>query len=92
MNYSNLTTNDLQDQFSDDVISRLSIWTLNGNEISLKYTLSEFHLTYTDKGWNGMIVLVVDFSQPWSIMERLEHWVSVLEDHLATIKVRQNIR
>ena len=78
---------DPQDQFSDDVISRLSIWSVNSDGISMQYSLTESHLTYSDKGWNGMVVFVVDYSQPWSLMERLENWVDVLEKHLGSIKV-----
>ena len=34
-----------------------------------------------------MVVLVVDYSRPWNMMERLEHWVSVLEKHIESMKV-----
>ena len=34
-----------------------------------------------------MAVLVVDYSRPWSVMERLEHWVEVLDKHIESMKV-----
>ena len=44
--------------------------------------------TYTDKGWSGMILLVVDYTQPWALLERLEYWVAVLDSHIESLKVQ----
>jgi len=78
---------DIRDQFSDDIVSRLSIWTINSDEGTLQYTLSDHNLRYTDKGWSGMALLVVDYSRPWSILERLQHWVGVLDRHIESLKI-----
>ena len=39
-----------------------------------------------------MVVLVVDYSRPWSVMERLEHWVEVLDKHIESMKVSRKSR
>ena len=33
-----------QDQFSDDIVSRLSIWTINSEKDTLQYALTDYNL------------------------------------------------
>ena len=37
-----------------------------------------------------MVVIMVDYSKPWEIIERLEHWVKVLSHHLDSLDLKES--
>lgn len=83
----------IKDHFSEDIVSRLSVWTLNSerdSSASLHYAFNDSHCTHSDKGWGPMVVIMVDYSKPWEIIERLEHWVKVLSHHLESLDLKES--
>ncbi|CAH1368659.1 hypothetical protein MTP99_010132 [Tenebrio molitor] len=79
---------DVRDDYRDDQ-TRLSVWVLDGdpghNDL-LKFALSEETFQHT------LVILTVTMTAPWSILEQLQHWASVLADHLDKLKVDVDLR
>jgi dynein light intermediate chain 1 len=65
------------------------VWVLDGdpghNDL-LKFALSEETFQHT------LVILTVTMTAPWSILEQLQHWASVLADHLDKLKVDVDLR
>ena len=61
---------------SDDNLPRLNVWVLQDAEKAdlLKLVLKPEHLEYMTA------VIVLDFDQPWEMMESLTKWTSLLND------------
>ncbi|KAJ8953663.1 hypothetical protein NQ314_007270, partial [Rhamnusium bicolor] len=83
---------DVRDDYRDDH-TRLSVWVLDGDPAHadlLKFALNE------ETFQNTLVILTVAMTTPWGILEQLQHWASVLADHLDKLKldvdVRQNRR
>lgn len=83
---------DVRDDYRDDH-TRLSVWVLDGDPAHtdlLKFALNEetFHDT--------LVILTVTMTSSWAILDQLQHWASILADHLDKLKldvdVRQNRR
>eukprot|EP01132_Coremiostelium_polycephalum_P002397 gene2397-2964_t len=68
-----------EDDTSDDPIGRINFWSLEGeaehNDL-LKFALNKENIQ------NCMIVITLDFSQPWNIVEQLKNEYKKLQDRL----------
>lgn len=63
---------------------RLGIWALDGDPNHtglLKYALTEQNFEHT------LVMLVASMAHPWSILDSLENWVSVLRQHIDRLKL-----
>eukprot|EP00049_Salpingoeca_infusionum_P018061 m.355572 g.355572 ORF g.355572 m.355572 type:complete len:449 (+) comp17285_c0_seq1:238-1584(+) len=63
----------------EDVIGRLGMYTLDGNEDHKD--LIPFVLNKDTLG-DVAVMIVVDYSRPWSMLSSLQKWVVVLQNHL----------
>lgn len=73
----------VHDEDRDD-LTRCNVWILDGDLYHkglLKFAVSGESVR------DSLAVLVADMSRPWSIMESLQKWASVLRDHLDKLKV-----
>jgi len=71
-----------EDDTSEDPIGRINFWSLEGESTQndlLKFALNKDNIK------NSMIIITLDFSQPWSIVESLKKWLSVLEEQIKQI-------
>lgn len=82
----------VRDDYRDDH-TRLGVWVLDGDPSHsdlLKFALNEENFQDT------LVILTVSMTTPWGILEQLQHWSSVLADHLDKLKLdidsRQNRR
>ncbi|XP_076254743.1 dynein light intermediate chain [Rhynchophorus ferrugineus] len=82
----------VRDDYRDDH-TRLSVWVLDGDPSHsdlLKFALNEETFQET------LVILTVSMTTPWGILEQLQHWSSVLADHLDKLNIdidtRQNRR
>ncbi|XP_044268038.1 cytoplasmic dynein 1 light intermediate chain 1 isoform X1 [Tribolium madens] len=79
---------DVRDDYRDDQ-TRLSVWVLDGDPGHtdlLKFALNEETFQHT------LVILTVTMTAPWSILEQLQHWASVLADHLDKLKLDVDLR
>ncbi|XP_067104804.1 cytoplasmic dynein 1 light intermediate chain 2 isoform X1 [Osmerus mordax] len=73
----------VHDEDRDD-LTRCNVWILDGDLYHkglLKFAVSAESLG------DSLAVFVADMSHPWSIMESLQKWASVLRDHLDKLKI-----
>uniref|UniRef100_A0A667XBF8 Dynein light intermediate chain n=1 Tax=Myripristis murdjan TaxID=586833 RepID=A0A667XBF8_9TELE len=73
----------VHDEDIDD-LTRCNVWILDGDLYHkglLKFAVSAQTLA------DSLAVFVVDMSRPWTIMESLQKWASVLRDHVDKLKV-----
>ncbi|XP_046398402.1 cytoplasmic dynein 1 light intermediate chain 2 isoform X1 [Ischnura elegans] len=69
---------DVRDEYRDDH-TRLSVWVLDGDPAHshlLKFALSEETYPHT------LVMFTVAMTTPWGILDQLQSWASVLQDHL----------
>lgn len=74
---------DVRDDYRDDH-TRLSVWVLDGDPGHtdlLKFALNNESFQHT------LVILTVTMTAPWGILEQLQHWASVLADHLDKLKL-----
>ncbi|XP_070574846.1 cytoplasmic dynein 1 light intermediate chain 2-like isoform X2 [Ptychodera flava] len=74
---------DVRDEDRDDV-TRCGVWILDGDtrhERLLKFALTPESLEHT------VVMLTVDMSRPWTIMESLNKWARILRDHIDLLQV-----
>merc|ERR1719290_397274 len=74
---------DVRDEYRDDH-TRLSHWILDGNQQHvnlLNFALKEN--TYEDT----TVLICVSMTTPWNIMEQLQNWLSLLQDHIDKLKL-----
>jgi dynein light intermediate chain 1 len=74
---------DVKDEYRDDQ-TRLGVWILDGDPHHtglLKFALSEENFAHT------LVLLVVSMAQPWNIMESLQKWSTVLQDHVDRLRL-----
>ncbi len=60
------------------------MWCLDGDPSHtglLKYALTEQNFSDT------LVLLVASMTHPWSLMEALEKWVSILREHIDRLKI-----
>lgn len=70
--------------FSCTDLTRCNVWILDGDLYHkglLKFAVSAQSLP------DCLAVFVVDMSRPWTIMESLHKWASVLRDHVDKLKI-----
>lgn len=70
--------------FKLDSIACMDVWVLDGVEYQeqlLQYVLSR------EKCLNTLVVIVVDLSQPWEVMDSLERWTEVVRTHLDSLSI-----
>lgn len=70
--------------FSSADLTRCNVWILDGDLYHkglLKFAVSPQSLA------NCLAVFVADMSRPWTIMESLQKWASVLRDHVDKLKI-----
>ncbi|XP_016105140.1 cytoplasmic dynein 1 light intermediate chain 1-like [Sinocyclocheilus grahami] len=73
----------VQDEDRDD-LTRCSVWILDGDLYHkglLKFAVTAESLK------DSLAVFVVDMSRPWTIMESLQKWTSVLREHVDKLKI-----
>ncbi|XP_076856700.1 cytoplasmic dynein 1 light intermediate chain 2 isoform X2 [Brachyhypopomus gauderio] len=73
----------VHDEDRDD-LTRCNVWILDGDLYHkglLKFAVSGETLE------DSLAVFVVDMSRPWTIMESLEKWTSVLREHVDKLKI-----
>uniref|UniRef100_A0A7N9B1T8 Dynein light intermediate chain n=1 Tax=Mastacembelus armatus TaxID=205130 RepID=A0A7N9B1T8_9TELE len=73
----------VHDEDRDD-LTRCNVWILDGDIYHkglLKFAVSAQALP------DCLAVFVVDMSRPWTIMESLQKWASVLRDHVDKLKI-----
>lgn len=69
---------DVRDEYRDDH-TRLGVWTLDGDPSHvnlLRFSLTEDNFTDTT------VVFTVSMTTPWNIMDQLQTWASMLQDHI----------
>ena len=70
--------------YSSTEQGRLGIWALDGDPTHtslLKYALTEENFEHT------LVVLVASMTQPWSILDSLEKWASILRHHIDRLRM-----
>uniref|UniRef100_T1ISV7 Dynein light intermediate chain n=1 Tax=Strigamia maritima TaxID=126957 RepID=T1ISV7_STRMM len=73
---------DVRDEYRDDH-TRLGAWVLDGDPSHshlLKFTLTEKSFRHTT------VVFCVSMMQPWSILDSLQTWSQILQDHIDRLK------
>ncbi|EGC34618.1 dynein light intermediate chain [Dictyostelium purpureum] len=71
-----------EDDTSEDPIGRINYWSLEGESSQndlLKFALSKENIE------NSMVIITLDFSQPWLLVESLKKWLGILEEHIKSI-------
>lgn len=74
---------DVRDEYRDD-LTRLGVWILDGDpgHINLlKYALNESNYAHT------LVILTLSMTTPWSWVDQLQHWIKMLDDHIAELKI-----
>jgi dynein light intermediate chain 1 len=74
---------DVRDEYRDDQ-TRLNVWILDG-EAQYQHLLN-FALTEKTVE-NTVVVLSVTMAKPWQILDSLQTWASVLQDHVDKLKL-----
>ncbi|XP_058486277.1 cytoplasmic dynein 1 light intermediate chain 2 isoform X1 [Solea solea] len=79
----------VQDEDRDD-LTRCNVWILDGDIYHkglLKFAVSAQSLP------DSLALFVADMSRPWTVMESLQKWASVLRDHVDKLKIpREKMR
>jgi len=75
---------DVEDKETDDFIDRMGVWILDG--VVWHSQLLPFVLT-RDTIEHTTVMIVVDLSQPWNIMESLERWAEVVRRHVNSLQI-----
>ena len=63
-------------------IARLNVWVLDGDTAHknlLKFALNAQTIEH------AMVIITIDLSQPWDLVESLTKWLQVLEEHVKQI-------
>ncbi|EGD83023.1 hypothetical protein PTSG_03659 [Salpingoeca rosetta] len=71
---------DVKDEETEDVIGRLGVYTLDGNEQHkglLQFVCNEEQLE------NTLFLICLDYSKPWNLLSSLERWVDVMSNYLS---------
>eukprot|EP01147_Barroeca_monosierra_P008540 gene8539-987_t len=80
---------DVRDEETEDVIGRLGVYTLDGNEQHkslLQFVCKEEDLERTT------LMICLDYSKPWRIMESLKKWISVIENFFSQFENTDNMQ
>ncbi|XP_039280055.1 cytoplasmic dynein 1 light intermediate chain 2 isoform X2 [Nilaparvata lugens] len=74
---------DVRDEYREDH-TRLSVWVLDGEPSHahlLRFALTPASFPHT------LVMFVVAMTTPWSLLEQLENWATVLHDHIDRLKI-----
>ncbi|RZF33181.1 hypothetical protein LSTR_LSTR004867 [Laodelphax striatellus] len=74
---------DVRDEYREDH-TRLSVWVLDGEPSHahlLRFALTPTSFPHT------LVMFVVAMTTPWSLLEQLENWATVLHDHIDRLKI-----
>lgn len=77
----------VRDEYRDDH-TRLGVWVLDGDPWHrnlLKFVLNEETFSHTT------VLITAAMSQPWTIMESLQNWASVLEEHIDRLRMPPDV-
>lgn len=75
---------EIRDEYRDES-TKLGVWILDGerkHENLLNFALTETNFE------NTCCLLVATMSQPWNIMNSLEEWTTVLEQHIDSLNIK----
>ena len=67
-----------------DFLARMGVWNLDGvvwHSQLLPFVLHESNICDT------IVMIVVDLSQPWGILDSLERWIGVLNKHTNSLNI-----
>jgi len=73
---------DIVSSEDDDPVSRMNVWQLEGDvehKQLLKIALTPSNIA------NSLAIICLDFSQPWRMIESLNRWLKILEDHVKAV-------
>lgn len=76
----------VQDEYGET--TKLGTWLLDGDTYHtnlLKYVLKENDFADT------LIILTASMAQPWSLMDSLENWATILQDHIDKLRLDRNV-
>eukprot|EP00729_Bicosta_minor_P013767 gene13767-4736_t len=73
------TSLDVREEDSEDVVERMGVYSLNGDQ---DHTTLLSAVLKKDALADLLVMLVVDLSRPWTILESLKKWSRVLAEHL----------
>lgn len=65
-------------------LTRLGVWVLDGDPGHgnlLKYALNEKNFPHT------LVILTVSMTTPWSWQEQLDHWTTILREHVEKLNL-----
>ncbi|XP_063951050.1 cytoplasmic dynein 1 light intermediate chain 2-like isoform X1 [Lytechinus pictus] len=74
---------DVRDEDRDDT-TRCGVWILAGeneHEDLLRYALTAENLEHT------LVIIAVDMSRPWNIMDSLQKWTQVIRRHVDSLRI-----
>ena len=75
--------------FYIDFLARMGVWNLDGvvwHRDLLPFVLQEKTIHDT------LVMIVVDLSQPWNVLESLERWTEVVSKHVNSLKISEKQR
>lgn len=75
--------------FPADFLARMGVWVLDGvvwHSELLPFVLNERNVEDT------LVMIVVDLTQPWAVLESLERWTQVVNKHIDSLKVSDRQR
>ena len=64
--------------------TRLNVWIMDG-DVTYK-NLLKFAITKTSAK-DATVIVIVDMSKPWSIMDTLHSWIHVLREHIHSLNL-----
>ena len=64
--------------------TRLNVWIMDG-DVTYK-NLLKFAITKTS-AQDATVIVIVDMSKPWSIMDTLHSWIHVLREHIHSLNL-----
>ena len=67
-----------------DFLARMGVWVLDGvvwHKELLPFVLNEKNVD------NSLVMIVVDLTQPWTVVESLERWSEVIYRHINSLKI-----
>uniref|UniRef100_A0A182RG51 Dynein light intermediate chain n=1 Tax=Anopheles funestus TaxID=62324 RepID=A0A182RG51_ANOFN len=74
---------DVPDKPQDDV-ARLDVWILDGDPVYKKRLI----FALDDRNFSDtLVILTISMATPWMWMDQLQHWMKILTEHVATLKI-----
>jgi len=76
---------DIHPENDDDTVARLNVWQLEGEPEHKD--LLKFALNPTTIG-NSVVMIALDFTQPWNLIETLNKWLGILQKHISSVSIQ----